>query len=213
MRFTLVALFLTTALMVAQTPQPHGVFTGTLKITPVGDGVHWKLLEPYSYTDPTGKELDAPAGFSTDGASIPRPLWSIVGSPFTGKYVGAAVVHDVGCVNHKYSWQATHRIFYEAMIDLGVDPDYAKLLYYGVRFGGPKWTYRTQAAGCRGCKTATRQIVIVKSPEITKSQLDAFQKELKARDAAGNPITVDEIEDLTPIAKGTHTTANTPQSP
>lgn len=87
--------------------------------------------------------MTAPPGFVTDGASIPRALWTVVGSPFTGQYVGAAVIHDVGCDTHKYSWQITHRMFYSAMRALGVSDDYAKLLYWGVRLGGPKWKEET----------------------------------------------------------------------
>lgn len=118
---------------------PYGEFTGTLKLQPIGDGTHMLVLEAYSYSDKEGHSLEADPGFKTDGASIPRPLWSIVGSPFTGPYIGAAVIHDVGCDTHKYSWQVTHRMFYNAMRALGVSDDYAKAMYWGVRIGGPKW--------------------------------------------------------------------------
>ena len=124
----------------ATTPaNPFGTFTGTLTLRPTGDGVNMLVVDPYSYTDPDGHMLSAGSGFKTDGASIPRALWTIVGSPFTGKYIGAAVIHDVGCETHKYSWQVTHRMFYTAMRALGVSDDYALLLYWGVRAGGPKW--------------------------------------------------------------------------
>jgi hypothetical protein len=123
-----------------------GNFTGTLKLQPSGDGVHMTVLETYSYADPDHHTLVADPGFSTDGASIPRALWTIVGSPFTGKYIGAAVIHDVGCDTHKYSWQITHRMFYTAMLELGVSETYAKLLYWGVRLGGPKWDERRFSA-------------------------------------------------------------------
>src|SRR5579863_2218818 len=112
-----------------------GTFYGTLKLQPLPDGINMKVLEAYSYTDASGHALSAQPGFVTDGASIPRALWSIVGSPFTGKYVGAAVIHDVGCEAHKYSWQVTDRMFYDAMLDLGVGEHLAKLMYYGVLVG------------------------------------------------------------------------------
>lgn len=107
----------------------YGQFTGTLKLQPVGDGVHMTVLETYSYTDSDGHTLTADPGFKSDGASIPRALWTVVGSPFTGTYLGAAIVHDVGCDTHKYSWQVTHRMFYTAMLRLGVSEVYAKVLY------------------------------------------------------------------------------------
>jgi hypothetical protein len=36
----------------------------------------------------------APEGMITDGASIPRLFWRLIGSPFTGKYRRAAIIHD-----------------------------------------------------------------------------------------------------------------------
>ena len=101
------------------------------------------VLERYSYDDGDHHILTADPGFKTDGATIPRALWTIAGSPYTGKYLGAAVVHDVGCETHEYSWQITHRMFYTAMRKLGVSDLYAKLLYWGVRLGGPKWNERS----------------------------------------------------------------------
>lgn len=35
-----------------------------------------------------------PAHFLTDGASIPWPLWSLIGSPMRARFVAAAVAHD-----------------------------------------------------------------------------------------------------------------------
>jgi hypothetical protein len=131
------------------TPDQYGQFTGVLQFQE-DDGVNKIVLQTYSYTDTNGHTLTADSGFKTDGASIPRALWTFVGSPFTGKYVGAAVIHDVGCDTHKYSWQITHRMFYTAMLALGVRDDYAKILYWGVRLGGPKWTEQVVEASSVG---------------------------------------------------------------
>lgn len=127
--------------------ESFGQFTGELDITPTGDGVNWRVKETYSYTDAEGHTLTADPGFLTDGASIPRALWTPIGSPFTGKYPNAAVIHDVGCVSRKYTWQVTHRMFYEAMRASGVSENYALLLYWGVRLGGPKWKEVTVDGG------------------------------------------------------------------
>ena len=197
-----------------------GVFYGTLKLQPTGDGVHMLVLEAYSYADFDGHMLAAQQGFSTDGASIPRPLWTFVGSPFTGKYLGAAVIHDVGCVSHKYGWQITDRMFYDAMLDLGVSEHQAKILYYGVRFGGPKWqktelSARTKAAldekilksgaisitETAGTTAPSHHAVsvIVPSPThtLTETDLKAFAQELTRREKTNNPISETEIEKRT----------------
>lgn len=197
-----------------------GVFYGTLKLQPTGDGIHMKVLELYSYRDYYGYILSAQPGFSTDGASIPRPLWSIVGSPFTGKYIGAAVIHDVGCDSHKYTWEVTDKMFYDAMLDLGVTDHLAKLLYYGVRLGGPKWEAVrlsatteaelskeiaasgaisiTETSGTTNSQHPTA-VVVVPYPKrtVSKAELLKFDRELTKREHENNPISLREINDRT----------------
>ena len=41
-----------------------------------------------------GEDYSVPAGFETDGASIPRWLWPVCGHPLQAPRVIAAVVHD-----------------------------------------------------------------------------------------------------------------------
>jgi hypothetical protein len=202
-----------------------GIFYGTLKLQPIGDGINMKVLDAYSYSDSSGHVLSAQPGFVMDGASIPRVLWTVMGSPFTGKYIGAAVVHDVGCAGHKYTWQITHRMFYDAMIDLGVNEHQAKLMYYGVLFGGPKWkevaiTANTKAelstkiaergaisiietSGTTGTSDATgkerfKARIVVPSPTqtLTKQQLMEFDKKLTRSEKENTPLSLEEIENL-----------------
>ena len=40
-----------------------------------------KTKEPFSYTDPDEKVWPVPCGSELNGATIPRPLWSVIGSP------------------------------------------------------------------------------------------------------------------------------------
>jgi hypothetical protein len=77
-----------------------------------------------------------PAGFVSDGASIPRALWSIIGSPLTGKYRNAAIIHDYFCRNHNfdYSSEEIHEVFYRAMIASGVSNTQAGIMYYSVLY-------------------------------------------------------------------------------
>ena len=197
-----------------------GVFYGTLKLQPVGDGVHMSVLETFSYSDAYGHILSAQPGFVTDGASIPRALWTVVGSPFTGKYIGAAVIHDVGCVSHKYSWELTDRMFYDAMLDLKVSDHLAKLMYYGVRVGGPRWKSVslsaateaelgaaiaksgaisiTETSGTSNQKRHTAQVIVPYPQEpLSESDLKAFDRELSQREKENNPVSTTEIENRT----------------
>lgn len=124
-----------------QTPNsiPHGTFNGELILRPLDDGRDMQVMQDFSYTDWQGHKLIATAGFVSDGATIPRAVWSLVGGPWDGPYRKAAVVHDVGCRNHKYTWRDTHRLFLEAMLDSGVTRSLALTMYWGVLVGGPRW--------------------------------------------------------------------------
>jgi hypothetical protein len=134
-------------------------FTGKAKITPVGDGVHWELLESFSFWDQAGEEWRAHKGHRTDGASIPRALWPIVGSPFTDLYVNAAIIHDVYCDLKSRDWRKVHRTFYDAMIADGVTPIKAKIMYFAVYRFGPKWIDNFRESCPEGAKCIGRHSV------------------------------------------------------
>ena len=83
-----------------------------------------------------------PAGAVVDGASIPKVLWPVVGGPFEGKYRDASIIHDWYCDKRTRTWQATHRVFYDAMLVSGVRAKRAKAMYFAVRWAGPRWEER-----------------------------------------------------------------------
>src|SRR5580704_17195673 len=143
MRSFLVALLLVfvgaTAVIGQAVPTAKGQFYGKLILVPQPDGRNMLVQDRYGYEDWEHKTLYAEPGFLSDGASIPRAAWSLVGGPWDGRYRNAAVIHDLGCVSHEYPWQDTHRLFYEAMIDSGVSPSLAYTMYYAVLLGGPRW--------------------------------------------------------------------------
>ena len=83
-----------------------------------------------------------PAGLVCDGASIPRPLWWLIGSPLTGKYRTAAIFHDAYYKDHcGRTRKQVDRMFLEKMREDGVGWIVARALYAGVRAGGWRaWT-------------------------------------------------------------------------
>ncbi|UYZ57577.1 DUF1353 domain-containing protein [Hymenobacter latericus] len=93
------------------------------------------LLEDFWYTDPDGRTWVAPAGSVIDGASIPAPLWSTIGSPYTGEYRRASIVHDVACADARVNRREADRMFYFACQAGGCSRLQAELLYAGVRIG------------------------------------------------------------------------------
>ena len=74
----------------------------------------WELKQ--DYTSHNG-EVTVPAGFITDGASIPwfaRRMFSP-----TGKYFGAAIVHDYILVK-EWDWPKANRHFWAELNALGI---------------------------------------------------------------------------------------------
>ena len=102
-----------------------------------GRGAH--LLAPLSYRRPDGSDWPVPTGAWLDGASIPRPLWSLIGGPFEGRYRNASIVHDHYCITKTRPWQDVHRMFYEAMRCSGTGATQARIMYYSVYRFGPRW--------------------------------------------------------------------------
>lgn len=94
-----------------------------------------KLIENFWYIDPNEKKWPAPAGSVVNGASIPRPLWPLVGSPYTDDYRRASIVHDVACDNPEVDRKEADVMFYHACRAGGCSPLQARWLYAGVRIG------------------------------------------------------------------------------
>jgi len=59
----------------------------------VGDSL--RLDTSYMFKMADGRQCCIPRGWVTDGASIPRIFWSIIGHPFLSIYRDAALRHDV----------------------------------------------------------------------------------------------------------------------
>ena len=95
------------------------------------------LREPLTYGG-----LTVPAGFSSDGASVPRFFWRIVFPPGDQKALRAAFLHDWIYRTHPAGWsrEAADNLFRKLLIEDGVSQTSAGLAYWGVRlFGAPSW--------------------------------------------------------------------------
>jgi hypothetical protein len=116
-----------------------GVFEGSVVARWHDDGREMTLVEPFAYIDPKAVRWAAPAGAVVNGASIPRAFWSVIGSPFTGRFRNASVVHDVACVDRVRPWRQVHRMYYEACRCGRTNVVQAKTMYYAVYHFGPRW--------------------------------------------------------------------------
>lgn len=97
---------------------------------------HWRVTAPFTYLITDTQSVSIPAGYLTDGASVPKVFWNII--PPWGKYGQAAVVHDLLCEyltvledGHPVAISRAYcdSVLNQAMQALGV-PDYQRLAIY-----------------------------------------------------------------------------------
>ena len=152
-----------------------------------------QLIEDFWFEDRAGKRWDAPDKTFVDGASIPRPLWTLVGSPYTGDYRRASIVHDVACVaagNDRSARKKADKMFFEACRAGGCSRWEATVLYIGVRIGA--WYGQALADG------DTR-------PKLRRTSVDRqveadFQEISELVLSQGEPVDADLVEARTDAA-------------
>lgn len=106
------------------------------------DENQWMLVQDLVYFDSkfTNLPIKVPAGFITDGSSIPQPLWGFVGHPLQGGYVWAGLVHDLLYREHMFTRKICDAIFKEACLELGMPKWKAQGAYIALRsFGWISW--------------------------------------------------------------------------
>jgi hypothetical protein len=170
------------------------------------------LLEDFGYKDRRNTVWITQKGYVSNGASIPQLLWSIVGSPLTGKYRYAAFIHDAACDAQEHPPEDVHRAFYEACRCAGVSEREAKILYTGVLSGCPKWqlvprqeeraipltTYRSEertreyvdpVTGEKKTATYTMQVLVSEERVVTITRM-------VAESTPTPPLTEGDIEEI-----------------
>lgn len=127
---------------VAQPSAQLGHFVGSPQ-TEWLDDRDMRLLQDFGYVDPYGVFWNAPRGSVINGASIPRLFWTWIGSPFTGRYRNASIIHDVACENQAKSSAEVHKMFFDACLAGGVPEKDARQLYFAVVMYGPRWELKS----------------------------------------------------------------------
>ena len=100
------------------------------------------LNKPLWYRSDLIGMVQVPRAFISDGASVPRFLWSVY-PPF-GKYLEAAVIHDYFCVLGKKGEspicsKTAARVFREAMKVCKVTRLRRNKMYWAVALAGPRF--------------------------------------------------------------------------
>jgi len=88
-------------------------------------------------------------GFKTDGASIPRLLWRVFGSPYDPDIFPAAIAHDALYRGEIVQREDADQAFLDMMEESGVPLKKRRLIYRGVRlFGWITWKRHTPQSIC-----------------------------------------------------------------
>ena len=107
------------------------------------DSKTYQLNSTLSYENDSVKVTIKP-GLKTDGASIPKLFWSIIGCPLMGKYVGSALIHDGLYGSHKLTQKQSDQLFLEMMEHNRVKWFRRGLMYMAVRIGG-RFAYNSKS--------------------------------------------------------------------
>lgn len=98
------------------------------------------ILSKDKTVESLGYSVTVKKGFDFDGASIPKWLWSIYGSPLNGNYVVASLIHDGLYASQKVSKRVSDKIFLDIMKQSNVGYVKRTSMYLAVRvFGGKDW--------------------------------------------------------------------------
>lgn len=97
----------------------------------------FRLTEPLLYDSDLGGLIHVPAGFVTDFASTPRPVWWLI-PPQDRHYTRGAVVHDWLYNQHAFPKPFCDAIFLEAMTSLGCAAWKRLAMYQAVKWCGKR---------------------------------------------------------------------------
>lgn len=105
-------------------------------------GERYVLADDYSARVDVGCEtffIDVPAGFATDGASIPRRLWPVIGHPFEPIRMRAALIHDWIYSSHILTRREADAVYREVLLETGMFAPFAWAEWAVLRCAG--WLY------------------------------------------------------------------------
>jgi hypothetical protein len=168
--------------------QGKGSFHGRLAVDWLRDnnGKRAHLREPFEFIDPNGRNWPIPSGIVVDGASIPKPFWSLIGGPFEEPYLKASVVLDYFCQIRTTHYADVYGAFYDALLASDIAKRRAWVLYRAVKTFGPTWRAGRFDAKCEmlddydfGFCTRTAAKPLVDRRSADKASLIQFLTELE----------------------------------
>ena len=118
------------------------IFDGYPSLKPCDNGLYevasaWQVRIRYRHEEAV---LTILPGFTFDGASIPRVLWRLCGTPMDAPRVVAALAHDWLYAAHKTTREAADFVYYDLMRAVGIPRWKCLLELTALRWcGGKAW--------------------------------------------------------------------------
>lgn len=164
-----------------------------------------RLAATFGYSK-NGFGWETPAGTITDGASIPSWAQWFIGAPFSKEFEPASILHDhyVRPEHQVRTYLETQRMFYDALIDTGVDPIKAGTMYAAILVGGSAWTVLVDGKPCENfevnCVRTSQGALDLQSINRVESSFDEIDMQslmvgFSEQIDAGN-LSPDEIEKM-----------------
>lgn len=85
-----------------------------------------------------------PVGYVSDGASVPRLFWRVIGHPFSPLFIRPALIHDIRCEFKVGTPSDTHDQFLETLRREGVSRQRSAVMHRAVKHFGTTWGKREQ---------------------------------------------------------------------
>jgi hypothetical protein len=114
------------------------LFNGDVILEEMKNG-YWKLQDNFSYENDY-IQVTIKSDFITDGASIPKLFWSVVGNPLSNDLLKPAIIHDGLYTLMQLKRLECDKLLKEMLLFNGISKVKAYFIYYAVRlFGGSHW--------------------------------------------------------------------------
>jgi hypothetical protein len=118
-------------------------FNGDIILEEMNSGL-WKLQDDFSYENDSIK-VTIKSDFITDGASIPKMFWSIIGNPLSDHLLKPAIIHDGLYTLMQLPRSTCDKLLKEMLLFNETSKIKASIIYYTVRyFGGSHWEKDTK---------------------------------------------------------------------
>lgn len=95
----------------------------------------YELVEPLVFWVDYNRYV-VPAGFVSDGASIPKIFWPVITSPFNPKIIRGAIIHDYLYRVHVVSRRVADEKLRSVIISDGFPKETSETVFSAVRVGG-----------------------------------------------------------------------------